>query len=155
MGLRVVEFAAIVLTALSLVPAGAHLAELPNKIGLDQAAYFVVQGIYRGWAVFGFVLIPAILANLVLALMLRGRAGFLPALVAFMLMAIALAVFFIWTFPTNQATENWTIAPENWQTLRAQWEYSHAANAVLTFLALCSLVIAVLSTTATAQPGTP
>jgi hypothetical protein len=34
-GLRLVQFLAIVLTALSLVPAGAHLAELPNKIGLD------------------------------------------------------------------------------------------------------------------------
>jgi hypothetical protein len=154
MGLRIVEFAAILLTALSLVPAGAHLAALPNKIALDQDAYFVVQGIYRGWALFGFVLISAILANLVLAFMLRGGAGYLPALVAFLLMTATLAVFFIWTFPANQATDNWTVAPENWQALKAQWEYSHAANAVITFLALCSLVVAVLSTTPTAQPGT-
>jgi len=41
-GLRL---AAILLTALALVPAGAHLLALPNKIGLPQAGYFVVQGI--------------------------------------------------------------------------------------------------------------
>src|SRR3546814_10610602 len=36
MGLRVMQFAAIVLTALALVPAGAHFFELWNKIGLSQ-----------------------------------------------------------------------------------------------------------------------
>jgi hypothetical protein len=31
-----------------LVPSGAHLFALPNKIGLAQDQYFVVQNIYRG-----------------------------------------------------------------------------------------------------------
>jgi hypothetical protein len=48
---RLVPFAAIILTALALVPGGAHLLALPNKIGLTQADYFIVQGIYRGWAI--------------------------------------------------------------------------------------------------------
>ena len=39
---RVVQFLANILTALALVPAGAHLFELPNKIGLAQEAYFTV-----------------------------------------------------------------------------------------------------------------
>jgi hypothetical protein len=34
---------ALVLTALALVPAGAHLFALPNKIGLAQEQYFIVQ----------------------------------------------------------------------------------------------------------------
>jgi len=41
MALRVIQFLAIILTALALVPSGAHLAALPNKIGMTQAAYFV------------------------------------------------------------------------------------------------------------------
>jgi hypothetical protein len=45
-------------------------------------------------------------------------------------------------FPGNQATENWTSVPEGWETLRARWEYGHAASAVLTFLALASLACA-------------
>jgi membrane-anchored protein YejM (alkaline phosphatase superfamily) len=62
--------------------------------------------------------------------------------IAAVLLCVTLAVFFAWTFPVNQLTENWTVAPENWQMLRAQWEYSHAVNAVLTFLALCSATAA-------------
>jgi hypothetical protein len=48
MAVQMVRFLAIVLTALALVPAGAHVFALPNKIGLPQEEYFVVQGIYRG-----------------------------------------------------------------------------------------------------------
>ena len=63
MGRRVVQFLAIAFTALALVPAGAHLFELPNQIGLPQDDYFVAEGIYRGWALFGVVLFGALLAK--------------------------------------------------------------------------------------------
>jgi ABC-type spermidine/putrescine transport system permease subunit I len=66
------------------------------------------------------------------------------ALAAFLLIAANLAIFFVWTFPTNQATNNWTVVPKNWNELRSQWEYSHAATAVVTFAALVCVVIAVL-----------
>ena len=91
MALRLAQFLAIVLTALALVPAGAHLAELPNKIGLDQEAYFVVQNIYRGWALFGIALFGALAANLALAILVRRqRAPFWLALSAFLLVAATL-----------------------------------------------------------------
>jgi hypothetical protein len=64
------------------------------------------------------------------------------ALAGFVLVALTLAVFFTWTYPANQETANWTVAPENWQALRTQWEYAHATNAVLTFVALCSVTLA-------------
>jgi len=147
MGLRATQFCAIVLTALALVPAGAHLFELPNKIGLSQQDYFVVQGIYRGWALFGVVLIGALIATLVLAVLVRGeRTSFWLALAAFVLIGGTLVIFFIWTYPANQATSNWTVAPADWQALRAQWEYAHAANAVLTFVALCCVTFPALLT---------
>jgi hypothetical protein len=143
--LRAARFLAVVLTALALVPAGAHLFELPNKIGLPQDQYFTVQGIYRGWALFGIVLCGAIAANLALAVMLRHqRAPFLLALAAFAAMVGVLAIFFTWTYPANQATSNWTAVPADWQELRVRWEYSHAANAVLTFAALCSVTLSAL-----------
>ena len=147
MGLRVMQFLAVVFTALALVPAGAHLFELPNKIGLAEEEYFVVQSIYRGWALFGIVLFGALAANLALAIMARRRrAPFRLALVAFLLVAATLAIFFTWTYPANQATSNWTVVPANWQELRLQWEYAHAANAGLTFLALCAVTWSVLLT---------
>jgi hypothetical protein len=143
--LRVVQFLAVVLTALSLVPAGAHLFELPNKIGLARDAYFTVQGVYRGWALWGIALFGALGANLWLAIMLRHRRlAFWLALAAFGLMAASLAVFFTWTYPANQATANWTLVPGDWQELRRQWEYAHAAGAVLTFGALCMVTLATL-----------
>jgi hypothetical protein len=145
--LRVAQFLAIVFTALALVPAGAHLFELPNKIGLAEHDYFVVQNIYRGWALFGIVLFGALAANLVLAIMVRRqRAPFWCALVAFVIVAATLVIFFTWTYPANQATSNWTVVPADWPELRAQWEYAHAANAVLTFLALCAVAWSVLLT---------
>ena len=48
--MRTIHAFAVILTAVALVPSGAHLAELPNKLSLDRDQYFVVQQIYRGWA---------------------------------------------------------------------------------------------------------
>jgi hypothetical protein len=97
---RVLPFFSVILTALALLPGGAHLFELPNKIGLPQEQYFVVQSIYRGWALFGVVIIAAVATNLLLALMLwrRGRT-YRPALAAGLIMAATLVVFFAWTYP--------------------------------------------------------
>jgi Domain of unknown function (DUF1772) len=138
LAVRVLPSVAVVLTALSLVPSGAHFFELANKIGLPQEQYFVVQAIYRGWALFGIVILPAIAANLAVALMLSRRGNrFGPALAAGLLLAGTMAVFFAWIYPANQATGNWTVLAGDWEQLRAQWEFSHAGNAVLTFIALC------------------
>ena len=42
MPLKVVQFLALTLTALALVPSGAHLFALPNKINLTFAAFCAV-----------------------------------------------------------------------------------------------------------------
>ena len=57
--MRALKFHAIVLTALALVPGGAHFFSLPNKITLTESNYFIVQNIYRGWGLFGIVLFGA------------------------------------------------------------------------------------------------
>ena len=132
------RFIAVILTALAFAPVGAHLFEFPNKINLSEEHYFLVQSIYRGWALFGIVIVAAIVANLLVASMLwRQRRVVWPSLAAAMLLAATLLVFFAWIYPANVATANWTAASSNWESLRTQWELSHAANAVLTFVALC------------------
>jgi hypothetical protein len=135
---------ALTLTALVLVPSGAHLFELPGKIGLDRDAYFIVQGIYAGWALFGAPLFAAVLANgaLSVALRRRDRAAARWALASAVLIASSLAVFFLWIFPANQATVNWTQKPEDWEILRRDWEYAHAANAIIVFAAFLATVMA-------------
>ena len=143
---RSLSFLAIVLTALALVPGGAHLLELANKIGLPQEPYFIVQGIYRGWSLLGIVLFAALFANLACALALRHQpVPFRLSLGAVVCLAATLIVFFIWTYPANQATANWTQVPSDWMALRRQWEYSHAVNAVVTFVALCLATVSGLA----------
>jgi hypothetical protein len=145
MPLKVVQFLAVVLTALAFAPAAAHLFALPNKIDLAQEPYFVTQNVYRGWALLGVLTFAAPAVNIALALMLRDdRAAFVLALAAFLCGLATIAIFFTWTYPANVATDNWTAVPDNWARLRAQWEYSHAASALLTFAALCCVTVAVL-----------
>jgi hypothetical protein len=146
MGARSLQFVAIVLTAVYLIPGGAHLFALPNKIGMPREDYFTAQAIYLGWWMFGFVLFGAIAADAALAFALRARRpAFIFAVAALLLMLANLAIFFTWTFPANQATVNWTEVPENWEALRAEWEYSHAINAGISFLSLCCVTLAALA----------
>jgi phosphoglycerol transferase MdoB-like AlkP superfamily enzyme len=143
---KTIQFLAVILTALALVPGGAHLFALPNKIAMDQDNYFVAQAIYRGWALFGIVLIGAVAANLLLAAAMRvQREAAALALTAALCILLTLGVFFIWTYPANVATDNWTAVPDNWRQLRTAWEYSHAASALIAFIALCATTLSVLA----------
>jgi hypothetical protein len=144
---KLLQFVAMVLTALALVPVGAHLLELPNKIHLSESDYFITQSIYRGWALLGIVLIGAAIANLALALLMRAqRAPSIFALISGLCLVVTLLIFFAFMFPANQATNNWTQIPPDWQQLRWRWEFSHAVNAVITFFAFCALTISLLLT---------
>lgn len=146
MAIKICQFLAIVLTALTLVPGGAHLMELAAKIDMPEQPYFVVQQIYRGWALSGAVIFAAIFANFASAIVARHNPRqFWLSLTAGLLIVATLAIFFTWTYPTNQATGNWTSVPENWEQLRTRWEYSHAVNAVVMFVALLCSVGAALS----------
>jgi hypothetical protein len=141
MPLTAARFSSLLFAALALAPALAHLLELPNKIGLSRDEYLIVQQIYRGWALLGFVVFGALLSTLALTLLARRRPReFRTALLAFLCILGTQVVFWTFTYPTNQATLNWTVLPENWMVLRSQWEYSHAASAILNLIALIALI---------------
>ncbi|HZN27461.1 MAG TPA: DUF1772 domain-containing protein [Burkholderiales bacterium] len=144
MALSAARFFSLLFAALALAPALAHLLELPNKIGLSRDDYLTVQQIYRGWAVLGFVVAGALLSTLVLTIMVRKRRReFVPTLIAFLCIVGTQVVFWTFTFPANQQTANWTMLPDNWMALRAQWEYSHAASALLNLIAVIALIFSV------------
>ena len=149
--MKYAQFLSLLFTALALAPALAHLMELPNKIGLSREAYLAVQQIYRGWALLGIVVIGAMVFTFVLAVLSRGRGRtFALALIGFLCIVGTQVIFWTFTFPANQATANWTTLPENWAALRTQWEYSHAASAVLNLVAFVSVAVSVLSDKAAA-----
>jgi hypothetical protein len=138
--MRALRLAALLFVALAFAPAAAHLLELPNKMSFSREDYQVAQQVYRGWAWLGIVVFGALLCTLALALVrARRRLAFAAPLAAFLCIAGTQAIFWTFTYPANVQTANWTVLPEAWEALRRQWEYSHAASAVLNLAALLTL----------------
>jgi hypothetical protein len=146
MKLSTIQFFSLIFTSLALAPALAHLLELPHKIGLARDDYFIVQQIYAGWSLLGIVVVGALVSTFLLTLVLRKRRipQYKLALTSFICVAATQAIFWIFTFPANKHTVNWTMMA-NWDALRTQWEYSHAASAVLDLVALVCLIICILA----------
>ena len=104
-----------------------------------------MQRNYDNWAVLGLIVPAAFLSVAALVIALRGTgAPFALAVIALLLLVGELAVFWGLIFPVNQATANWTVLPNDWRELRAEWEYSHAVRAILYVLALGALVMSLL-----------
>ena len=101
--MRTIHALAVILTALALVPSGAHIAELPNKLSLDRDQYFIIQQVYRGWALFGGVIIAALLTNLIFAIVCWWRReSFSLPLIAGLAIAASLVVFFFLRLPDER-----------------------------------------------------
>ncbi|HVY58481.1 MAG TPA: DUF1772 domain-containing protein [Xanthobacteraceae bacterium] len=135
--------AAIVLTGIVLGAGLAHLLAMPNKMGLAREDYLVAQQVYRGWA---FVGVPLYL-DMIVILLAAWRMGATDGPVGWALLALGFLVlgqivFWIWTYPANVATAQWTTLPKDWEVLRRQWEISHAAGALCSLAALFSLAVA-------------
>jgi hypothetical protein len=97
------------------------------------------------WWIVGLSVPLAFLSVLALTIALRGKGtSFRLALIAFLFLVGELVLFWGFTAPVNRATENWTMLPGNWEELRAQWEYSHAARAFFYVLAMGTLVMSLL-----------
>jgi hypothetical protein len=142
---RLALFFAVMATALSLGPALAHLLELPNKIGLPKDTYFVVQQIYAGWSRLGAVLLLQLVSIVAVIVLARGARRLRGcAIVALLCLIGAQVLFWTFTYPANVATVNWTRQPDGWETLRRQWEYSHAGGALLQLACLVCLLLGAL-----------
>lgn len=138
-------FIAILATAVALGGALAHAFEFFNKMRLGREDYFIVQTIYSGWNRLAYVLLVEMLAIIAVIVLYRHDHSVMwPAVAALVFLLASQAIFWIWTYPANVATNNWTEQPENWERLRQQWEYSHFAGAVLQVLTLSALLIGVL-----------
>ena len=143
--LDTMRFISLLFTALALGAGLAHALELPNKLKLSREDYLTVQQLYRGWERLGIVEAIALLSTLILMIMVRDDPrGFGLTLVALLCTTTTLMIFFLFTLPANQRTNQWTELPANWLALRPQWEYSHAARAGLFLIALIMLILSVL-----------
>jgi hypothetical protein len=137
-------FLSLLFTALALGGSLAHLYELPHKIRLPAQEYLVVQQIYRGWSLLGIAVFGSLISTLVLTVFVRDdlKSTFALTLTALLCIIGAQVIFWVFTYPVNQETENWTVLPKTWMQLRSRWEYSHAAGALLNLAAFIALVLA-------------
>lgn len=138
-------FAALLTTGLSLGAALAHAYALPTKMLLSGADYFIAQKVYRGWAMLGLLIALQGLALAgTIALNRSASAVRNPAALALSGLVASQFVFWVWTYPANQATENWTQQSAQWEAMRHQWEYSHLGGAVFQLIAFVALIVAAL-----------
>jgi hypothetical protein len=145
MPVRVARFLSILLIAVSLGFALAHLCAMPNKLELYSRDYLVVQRIYRGWGWFAIPILGAIVTTYVVIRVQHPRPGTIRySLIALLFLLLAQLDFWTFTYPVNLATHDWTIVPDNWLQLRHRWEYSHAAGAVLMLAALMAAIASAL-----------
>src|SRR5690348_303293 len=142
MSLNTIWVVSLLVSTLAMMPASAHVLELPNKIGLSGVEYLTVQRLYRGWA-FTRLVVAAALASMVVLLFLVREfpTAFALAWVAFLCLVGTQLVFWTFTQPVNRVTANWTFLPGDWFELRRRWEYSHAASAALNLAALVALIV--------------
>jgi hypothetical protein len=157
---RLVFVVSIMLTAVGMGLSLAHALELPGKLRLDEATYRKVQTIYYpGFTIGGAVgEFGALLAVLALMLLVPiARPGYWLVVVAFGLLLMAHAVYWLVTHRANKAwlkDEKLSGAGKSffgvggserkgsWTELRDVWELSHVARASLQLTALLLLVLA-------------
>jgi hypothetical protein len=146
MAAQIVRFFSLFFVGLALAPGLAHVLQLPHKIDLPAADYLEVQQLYAGWAWLGLVVLGALISTFLLTIFVRTRLRqFALACIAFGSVVVTQVIFWMFTFPVNKETHNWTTLPVNWMTLRERWEYSHATAAVFDLIAFLAVVCAVLA----------
>ncbi|MDX8530653.1 DUF1772 domain-containing protein [Mesorhizobium sp. VK25A] len=142
----------VFVAALSLGPSFAHVLEsLPRLTKWSPALWreaTVFNGQFLLFAVVGAPLdIAAILCPALLAWMLRGEPfAFRFALVAALLYAAALALWFGLVKPANDILATWTPGPipENFEAVRLRWETGHMAVTAAKALGFISLSLGLL-----------
>ena len=153
------RFITIMLAALTMGMALCHLLEMPAKMTYDGRLWLtLLQTLY---GVFGptsaFVETGAVTTAMVLAFLVRKRSFvFKWTLLGALCLIAANVAWWIWVFPVNSAMSALTpeTLPADWTSLRDQWEYTHAARAVLQIIALGAIVFSVLiETPADASTG--
>jgi hypothetical protein len=168
---HIAQVLSILLVALAMAPALAHLLEFPGKRRLSRAAYLTVQQIYYpGFTVAGGIGEVGGLISVIVVLLLTppGTRAFWLTLVALLGMLGMQIIFWLFTQPVNkfwlQSTSLGSFGtaffasgptahrqgqshddPDAWIRKRDRWEYSHIARAGLAALSFLSLVVAAVT----------
>jgi hypothetical protein len=161
MFLKVWRFLAIMLAALTLGLGFCHLMQLPSRLAWDQylwVASTVQGGLHAAFGSVGAMI--DVTAVIVLALNAyfvkeHGRPGYCLALLAALLFALALVLWWALVYPVNVQLATWLNGPvpADWTAWRARWEWSHAAIALTELVGFALLVLSVLADSGQSAPA--
>jgi len=149
MFLKTWRFIILILVGLFMGLEFCHALELPAKMQYDGVLYVTIQNTLYGY--FGlpgpgaFITLGALLSAVVLKFLVRKRRStFYWTLAGTICLVLAFpVVFFLFIEPVNVMIEQATpeSVPAGWIRLRNQWEYSHAANFVLSLIGFSALLL--------------
>ena|SRR5947209_238926 len=168
--LETVEIISILLVALAMAPALAHVLEFPGKSRLTKDAYLTVQPIYYpGFTIAGGIGEAGGVISVLAVLLLTPQSApaFWLRLVALAAMLCMQVVFWLFTQPVNKfwlqgAARPGSFGeaffnvgsgtpgmraddPNGWKKMRDRWEYSHIVRAALAGLGFVLLVVAAVT----------
>jgi hypothetical protein len=165
MALRILQVLSLLLVAVAMSFALAHVAELPGKRRLDRDTYLAMQTVYHPGFTVGGISEPVSIVSLAVLLLLTARHA--PAFgwtgVAFAAVIGMQVVYWLVTHPINRfwlqgrqlprasmaffgvgrAASATEYDSADWVRIRNRWEYSHVLRASLAVVGLISLAIAV------------
>jgi len=156
MFLKTWRFITLILVRLFMGLEFCHALELPAKMQYDGVLYVTIQNTLYGY--FGlpgpgaFITLGALSAVVLKFLVRKRRSTFYWTLAGTICLVLASpVVFFLFIEPVNVMIEQATpeSVPAGWIRLRNQWEYSHAANFVLSLIGFSALLLSVLVETPT------
>lgn len=143
-------FLTAISVAICCVPPAVSLFDLPSKLSLSTTHYMTVQRTNSGVSFFGAAVTGALVLTIAHTITLRGDSiAFLLSAAACTCLAGTELIFWLFTYPINVATKQWTVTPNKFETARKQWEYARAISAILTLLALVTVLLSI----AAAEPA--
>lgn len=146
--LIVTRFVSLLLGALNLGLAWAHLIEMGPKRAMSGADWLTTQRAYRDFGKVARVTMPGALVSTLITLALV-RKQRLTALLTALSAACTAATIAIWARfnePVNCEIVTWQAdaLPADWEQRRDQWEFAHAASAGLHAAGAIALLVAAL-----------
>jgi hypothetical protein len=146
--LKVARFVGLLLGALNLGLAWAHLVEMGPKRAMSGPEWLTTQQAYRDFGKVAGLTVPAsLLSTLTTLALVRGhpttaRLTVLGATCT----AATVALWARFNEPVNREIVTWwaDALPADWQQRRDQWEFAHAASAVLHGVSMAALLVAAL-----------
>lgn len=144
--LDAVQLTAIALVSVAMASTLGGALSLPARLGLQPSDYVMAQRLDHSALLVGVLGVLALAAAALHSFLVRGHAAaFAWSIVAVAGIAAGQIVFWSVAFPIISLTDSWTTVPDDFESIRRQWEYALAAAGALSFGALLALVRAIES----------